>query len=539
MRRFALAACGCAAIFLGFSSPAAAADESRLQLTPIGVYESGLFDQGGAEIPSFDIWSRRAFVVNAGDGSLDVLDLRNPANPTRVAQIDLQGAGLGTPNSVATRWGLVAVALQGDDKTQPGQVAIYSAFTLRLIARVPAGALPDMVAFSPTGRYIVVANEGEPNADYTVDPEGSVTVIDMWRLGRSGFVRTADFTRFNSAAERDRLLAAGVRIFGPNASVAQDLEPEYITMSDDRTAYVTLQEANAIAVVDLRSARVDRIMALGLKDHSLAGNELDPSDRDNAIAIGNWPVSGMYQPDTIDSFSIRGKRYLITANEGDARDYDGFAEEVRIGSSAYPLDPTVFPPALASALKQNSALGRLNASRFSGDVDGDGDFDRIQVFGGRSFSIWDEAGRLVYDSGSLLEHITAEAHPAYFNASNTDNTFDSRSDNKGPEPEAVVVGEIYGRHYAFVGLERIGGIAVFDVSDPHAPVFQTYVNRRDFTATPSLDDAEEASNPAAGDLGPEGLEFVPAWASPNRKPLLIVGNEISGTTTVWEIAVDR
>lgn len=534
MRRLLLAAIGCT-----FTLPAAARGVPEITLSPIGVYESGLFDQGSAEIPSFDVFSRRVFVVNAGDASLDVLDLRNPAQPVRIAQIELGNAGLGAPNSVATKFGLVAVALQADDKTQPGRVAIYSAFTLRLLATVPAGALPDMVAFSPSGRYLVAANEGEPNSDYTVDPEGSITIIDLWRFGRAGFVRTADFSRFNSDAERTKLIEAGVRIYGPNASVAQDLEPEYITMPDDQTAFVTLQENNAIAVVDLRNAKVEKILALGLKDHSLAGNELDASDRDSAIAIENWPVFGMYEPDAIDSFKVGGKRYLITANEGDARDYTGFAEEIRIGSSGYRLDPTIFPPDVAAALKQNTAIGRLNATRFSGDIDGDGDFDRIQVLGGRSFTIWSDEGELVYDSGSLLEQITAEAYPDFFNASNTDNSRDSRSDNKGPEPEGVVVGEVAGRPYAFIGLERIGGIAVFDLSNPKAPLFKTYVNRRDFTQTPSLNDDEEASNPAAGDLGPEGLEFVPAWASPSRKPLLIVGNEISGTTTVWEIRVDR
>lgn len=515
----------------------AAPKTPRLSLEPLDTYESGFFDAGGAEITAYDPFTRRVFVINAGNGSLDVLDARDPADLRKVAQIDFQSAGLGNPNSVDVKLGLFAVALENDDKQQPGQVAVYSTFTLRRLFSVPVGALPDMVTFSDDARYIVVANEGEPNAEYTVDPEGSVSVIDLLRVGRKDFVRTADFHRFDDESERAKLLADGVRLFGPGASTSQDLEPEYIAVTAGK-AYVTLQENNALAVVDLKSAKVTEIHALGRKNHLLAGNELDASDRDGAIAIENWPVFGLYQPDAIDAFRVRGKRYLITANEGDARDYDGFAEEARLGSSAYPLDPVVFPD--AAALKLNTALGRLNVTAATGDTDGDGDFDRIDVFGARSFSIWNERGELVYDSGALLEQITAEAFPDYFNAGHDDNDFDSRSDSKGPEPESVTVGEIGGRTFAFIGMERISAIAVFDVSNPQAPEFVTLASRRNFEESATLEvDGQDVPNPAAGDLGPEGLRFVPAALSPNRKPLLIVGNEVSGTTTIWQINARR
>lgn len=510
--------------------------EPKLALTALGTYESGFFNEGGAEITAFDPLTRRAFVINAGNGSLDVLDLRNPTAPQLVSSIDF--GTLGHPNSVDVKLGMFAVALEAaDDKTQPGQVAVYSTFTLKRLFVAPVGALPDMVTFSDDARYIVVANEGEPNDEYTIDPEGSVSVIDLLRIGRKDFVRTADFRKFDAPAERAKLIAKGVRLYAPNASTSQDIEPEYITIKGSK-AFVTLQEANAIAIVNLVTAKVDDILALGLKNHAVAGNEIDPSDRDSAIAIGNWPIYGMYQPDAIDSFNVGGKNYLITANEGDTRAWEGYNEEVRVSSNGYVLDPTLFPG--AAQLKANTALGRLTVTNASGDIDGDGDFDRIQVFGGRSFSIWSEQGQLVYDSGSLLERIVAETRPQYFNAGHDDNTFDSRSDNKGPEPEMVVVGEVDGRPYAFVGLERISGIAVFDLSNPKAPRFVTYADRRDFTQPASIDvNGEDKPNPLAGDLGPEGIEFVPAWASPTRKPLLIVGNEVSGTTTVWQVALSK
>lgn len=516
----------------------ASATSPTLTLTPIGVHESGFYAQGGAEITSYDPLTRRAFVVNAGDSSVDVLDLRNPKAPQLVTKLDLGAQGLGAANSVAAYLGLMAVVLEATDRQQPGTLLIYTTWNLRQVASYAVGAQPDMVTFSDDGRYVLVANEGEPSDDYTIDPEGSVTIVDLLKLGRRDALKTADFSAFNGAKARQALVDAGVRIYGPNASVAQDIEPEYIATRKGK-AYVTLQENNALAVIDIAKAKVEKILPLGLKDHSIAGNELDPSDRDNAIAIANWPVFGMYQPDAIDAFDVKGKGYLVTANEGDARGWSGYNEEIRVGASGYVLDPARFPN--AAALKANAALGRLTVTRASGDLDGDGDFDRIQVLGGRSFSIWSEKGELVYDSGSTFERLLATVNPEFFNASNEDNAFDSRSDNKGPEPEAVAVGEIAGRPYAFVGLERMGGIAVFDLSNPKAPRFVTYANRREFTEAVSLQngEGETVPNPAAGDLGPEGIKFVPAWASPNWKPLLIVGNEISGTTTIWEISVDR
>lgn len=527
-----------AALITSLSIAASAAPRApQLKLEPLGTYESGFFDQGGAEITAYDPFTRRVFVINAGNGSLDVLDARDPRNPVRIAQIDFQAAGLGNPNSVDVKFGLFAVALENDDKQQPGQVAVYSTFTLRRLLTAPVGALPDMVTFSDDAHYIVVANEGEPNADYTVDPEGSVSVIDLLRIGRKDFVRTADFRRYDADAARAKLIADGVRLFGPGASTSQDLEPEYIAVSGGK-AYVTLQENNALAIVDLRSAKVTDVRALGRKNHLLAGNEIDVSDRDDAIAIENWPISGLYMPDAIDAFTAGGKRYLITANEGDARDYEAYGEEIRAGSDGYRLDPVAFPD--AAALKANTALGRLNVTTASGDTDGDGDFDRIDVFGARSFSIWDERGKLVFDSGSQLEQITADAFPEYFNAGHDDNEFDSRSDSKGPEPEAVTVGEIGGRPYAFIGMERISAIAVYDLSNPRSPRFVTLASRRDFTQEATIEvNGEDVPNPAAGDLGPEGLRFVPAALSPTRKPLLIVGNEVSGTTTIWQIDIER
>jgi len=933
-------------------------DEPSITLKPLGTYQAG--GAGSAEIVAYDAASRRMFVVNAATSTVDILSVRDPRSPVKVATIDT--AKFGSPNSVAVRDGLVAVAIESKPKTEAGRVALYDVKG-ELLTAVRVGSLPDMVTFTPDGKYVLVANEGEPSGygPGEADPEGSVSVlrvprslVQIRRL-RDSDVRTAGFTRFNG--QEAGLRAQGIRIYGPGANAAQDLEPEYITVSEDsRSAFVTLQENNAIAEIDIEAARVVRLRPLGFKDYSttahvaatyewqqrpsigataagqtlrlggfsglayegvtgdgklkfithtdrgpngeptgirrpfllpkfnprivrftldpangrfelseqialraqdgrllsgvantalspdanqpyndevpvdlrdnvlpldalggdfegivvapdgsfwmadeyrpsiyhfsksgrlierlipagthaaaglptpapgvagkfgtealpaviaqrrqnrgfeaialqdgklyawvqsplrnpatlgnsvlnamqnvrvvefdlatrttrqflyvmdnapatgpddtradkigdavampsggflvlerdddavskdpldtidkkvyamslegatdisnvgsfmvggtaksvdqmtaeelasvgivpagkklhvdlaLAGyagvekveglalldsgqlalindNDfgvagividnatgrftlapgyvpeevvlgivgvpgLDASDRDDQIDIRSWPVFGMYQSDAIATFTAgRGAaraRYLITANEGDARDWPGFSEEARVGSLQ--LDPSAFPN--AAELQKNASLGRLNVTKSLGDVDGDGDYDALYTLGGRSFAIWGLDGSLVFDSGSDFERIIAARNPKYFNASNDDRSFDSRSDNKGPEPEAVTVGTVGERTYAFIGLERMGGIMIYDVTRPHSPVFVDYVNNRDFSAEP-------ATASAAKDLGPEGVIFIDAKDSPTRAALLAVANEISGTVTLYEVA---
>lgn len=264
-----------------------------------------------------------------------------------------------------------------------------------------------------------------------------------------------------------------------------------------------------------------RPVVLGLI--TLGAQGLDASDQDDAIAMRNWPVYGAYMPDAIAAYSAEGETYLVTANEGDAREYDTYAEEERVGDLT--LDWSVFPD--AAELQKEENLGRLTITTAGSDQDGDGLIDRILSFGGRSFSIWTADGQLVFDRGSALEEIVAAAHPADFNASGENGTFDTRSDAKGPEPEALAIGQIGERTYAFVGLERIGGVVVYDITDPAQPSFVTYANNRDFGG-----DAEAGT---AGDLAPEGIVFIPAEQSPTGGPALLVANELSGSTTIWSI----
>ncbi|MDY7007145.1 MAG: choice-of-anchor I family protein [Cyanobacteriota bacterium] len=499
-----------------------------LSFTPVGTYATGVFDDSASRITAFDPNSERLFVVNDNTVALDVLDISNPNTPNLDFSIDLGEFGnFGGVNSVAYSNDIFAVAVENETIANPGEVLFFDSKGA-LINQITVGALPDMLTFTPDGSKLLVANEAEPEGyeEGDIDPEGSVSIIDMSNgVGNltQNNVTFAGFQAFNDRV--DELRAEGVRIFGPGSTVAQDLEPEAIAISEDgKTAWVTLQENNAIGILDIETATFTDIVALGFKDHSLPGNGIDGSDRDNQINIDNYPVFGIYQPDEIASYTVGEKTYLVTANEGDSRDYDGLNEETEVADEV--LDPNAFPN--ADILQQDETIGRLEITNTLGDTDGDGDFDELYAFGGRSFSIWDEAGGLIFDSGDDFEQITAKLLPEFFNSNNDENnSFDNRSDNKGPEPEGVAIGQVDNRTLAFIGLERIGGFMTYDVSNPLAPKFINYTNNRDFFGDP------EAAT--AGDLGPEGLTFISAEDSPNGTALLVLANEVSGTTTIYEI----
>lgn len=491
-------------------------------LSVLGTYRTGRYNAGAAEIVAHDPATQRLFVVNGGDRTIDILDMSNPANLRRISQVRFPAEHGIAANSVAVKNGIVAVAVEADPKTDPGS-ALFLDADGRILAAVKVGALPDMLTFTPDGRKVLVANEGEPNTDYTADPEGSMSIIDISRGATEvtqADVKTAHFRNFTR-----EMLDPSVRIFGPGASVAQDLEPEYIAVSpDSKTAWVTLQEGNAIGIIDVDTATVTRIVGLGLKEHWREENSIDASDRDNAVSLRTWTVWGFYMPDAIAPYvAADGNVYLLTANEGDAREYAAYAEERRV--SEVRLDPARYPN--ASEIQQASELGRLRITAANGDIDGDGDYDMLHSFGGRSFTVWTARVEKVWDSMNHFEIINSQNYPESFNASNSDNVFDSRSDDKGPEPEALTTGVIGGRTFAFIGNERQSNIIVYDVTDPRVPRYiEQYTNRNPRAAIDS---------PEAGDLGPEGIIFIPAAQSPTGRPLLAVANEISGTTTLWQI----
>ena len=574
-----------------------------ITLNYLGRYSANIFGASAAEIPAFDPVNQRIFIVNAQKGAVDVLNAADPANPELLQELTVESITEGAVvNSIAYKGGYLAVAVEAPTKTDNGWVALFDATSLEMLGYEQVGAQPDMVTFTPDGEYVLTANEGAPSTDYQIDPVGSISILGVSE-GQLVDVRTAGFSAFNTQA--DTLRSAGVRIYGPDASVEQDLEPEYIAISSDSsTAWVSLQENNALAKVDIATATVTDILPLGYKDHGTAGNGLDVSDSDDAINIDTWPgVLGMYQPDSIAAYEVDGETLLVTANEGDSRAWGeddqaywdgdaskGFVEEFRVkhlvhvsgfdrraGDDLPPqlrdlaagalLNPTTFAYCGATAAdpgdcRADENLGRLTVAWTDGyrkDANGDpvlfdasgnqnlaGDrlmYDNLYAYGARSFSIRDSEGQLVWDSGDQLEQYFASdacmlganrTIPCsdYFNATHDEgDTFDNRSDNKGPEPEGVTVGQLGNKTFAFIGLERIGGVMAWDITDPTAPVLVDYLNTREdwTTADPSTVLA------TAGDLGPEGLVFIAPEDSPNGEALLVIGNEVSGTTAVYQI----
>lgn len=508
---------------------------------PAGSYVHGGFDESAAEITAFHPATQRAFVVNAQNKKVDVLNIKDIQKPVLLQSLDVSDIG-STVNGVAVHGDIVALAVQGHTKTDNGHVVLYAADSLTRISSIEVGSLPDMVTFTPDGNTLLVANEGEPDERYQIDPEGSVSIINITDIKRP-IVNTATFSAYN--AQQQALMDAGVRIFGQKAdgsmsTVAEDVEPEYIAVSaDGNTAYVSLQENNAIAVIDIASAMVTDIQALGAKDHSKRGNELDVSNKDGGINISTWPIMGMYMPDAIDTYTIGDKTYLVTANEGDAREWGDFNEEISFKDVS--VDGSRYNTLACHNLNcaDDKALGKIDFSSVMGDANKDGIYDTLYSFGARSFSIWDidNMSAPVYDSGSLMATVIADKYPNNFNASNDKNDIDNRSDNKGVEPEGVVIGRVGTQTIAFVGLERISSIMAFDVTDPTNVTLMGEINTRTFDdAKLAAAKAGSSAANADGDLGPEGLTFISSDDSPTGKPLLLVGFEVSGSSRLFELA---
>lgn len=570
---------------------------NSIALKKIGGFNTGIFAKSAAEIPAYDPASKRIFVVNAQKGVVDVVDMSQPENPKQIGELSARSLLADSAvNSVAVQNGIVALAVQAQTKTDNGIVAFYKASDLTFISQITVGALPDMLIFTADQQSVLVANEGEPSNDYQIDPEGSVSIINIKNI-KNPTIKTADFKSFNG--QEKLLKQTGIRIYGPNATAAQDFEPEYISLSKDgKIAWVSLQENNALAKVDIAQAKILAVYPLGFKDHGLVDQGMDVSDLDLVvdgkatgpkINIQPWQgVRGLYMPDAITSYDVNGRTYIVTVNEGDARawgednkDYwngdasKGFVEEWRVKhlfhkdgfdrrkgddlppqlrslASGAELNATTFAycgatvDGKAGNCREDFMLGRLNITWTEGyQKNEDGTpklnerghlvYDNLYSFGARSVSIWTENEsktglNLVWDSGDQFEQYIAKNHPEIFNFNHEETGLDNRSDNKGPEPEGMTLGKIGQKTFAFIGLERVGGVMVYDVSNPSKPIFNHYINSRDFKATTAQIEANQA-----GDLGPEGLVFIAAKDSPNGQPLLVVGNEVSGSTAVYQV----
>lgn len=493
---------------------------NEITLDFVGSFDPSGTNTSSTEIVVHDPQTQKLFATSAIAGFLDIIDFSDPLLPVKMQSIDMSPYGGIT--SVAVKNGIVAVASPNNIETNNGSVVFFDTDGVYK-KQVTVGVLPDNIVFTKDGNKVLTANEGQPNADYSVDPEGSVSIIDLTAginsLSQNN-VSTLNFTTFNS--QETQLVQQGVRKTKSNSTLSQDLEPEYITVSDDsQKAWVTLQENNAVAEINLTNKSITSLWALGTKDMSIPGNGFDASDNNGEILIANWPVEAYYIPDAVAGFKANGTNYLITANEGDEKEYDDFEERIAVNDPDYLLDEALFPN--ASVLKQPHNLGRFRATNLNGDLDNDGKFEKIRAVGTRSFSIFNaDTKTIVYDSGDDFEMYTAANYPTIFNADHEANTPKSRSRAKGPEPEGVTVATIGGQTFAFIALERIGGVMVYNVTDPNNVTFTDYKNNRSTSAY-------------SGDFGAEGIIYIDKADSPDNKGYVIIANEISGTLTIYEV----
>ncbi|WP_342507250.1 choice-of-anchor I family protein [Sporosarcina sp. FSL K6-2383] len=500
-----------------------------LKVTRIGQYDSAV-GIGGTEIMAYDETLKRAFVTNGVVSGIDILSFEALTSGEftkvralkRVFLADFGIENVTDITSVASHptKDLVAVSVVSNPKTDPGYI-VFLTKEGAYISHVQVGSLPDMVTFTPDGTKAIVANEGEPGDDYAVDPEGTISIIDVTK-------EPSDFTA-NTLSFKDVEIDGKVRV-NSKGTILQQLEPEYVAVSEDsKLAYVSMQENNAIATVDLVAEKILNVKGLGVKDHSIPGNELD-GKRNDETTIENLPLLGFYMPDAIDTFTSGGKTYILTPNEGDARDYETYSEEAEIGDIAdkIKLNADHYKGFTQEELDQLVADGLFDEMKktkitLEQGMTADGSYEALHSYGGRSFSIFDaETMELVFDSGSEFEEITAEALPQFFNTDNEEIAYDKRSSAKGPEPETVVSGEIDGKKYAFIALERVSGIMVYDLMNPLKPEFVTFITSRDY------------SGDIKGDVSPEGLRFISADKSPTGHALLAATHEVSGTVAIYE-----
>lgn len=509
-----------ATIYIIDNDQTAPTPTNQIELNYIGSFDPSGSNTSTCEIVVHDAASQRLFTTSAVAGFLDVINFSDPTNPTVITSIDMNVYGGLT--SVAVKNGIVAVASPNTDETLNGSVVFFDT-NGTFLKQVTVGALPDMIVFSPDGTKVMTANEGQPNTTYTIDPEGSVSTIDISdgiaSLSQAN-VTTINFTSFNT--QEAALLSSGVRKVKTTSTLSQDFEPEYITISaDSQKAYVALQENNAIAEINLTNNTITDIWALGTKDISIPGNGFDISDNNGQVLIANWPIKAFYIPDAISNYTVAGTNYIITANEGDEKEYGSFTERTTVGAATYTLDPVVFPN--ASILKQNHNMGRFRTTNVNGNTDADVDYEVINCVGARSFSIFNATTKqIVFDSGDDFERYTAANFPTIFNSDHESNSVKNRSRAKGPEPEGITVAKIGTETFAFITLERIGGVMVYNITNPNNVSFVDYKNSRSTSAF-------------AGDHGPEGITYIASENSPNGTPYVLVANEISGTITIFEV----
>ena len=520
------------------------ANEATVKITEISAIS--LDGEGSGEIATFHPGSKRIFATNGVKNAIDIFDISNVAAPKKVGSLSLSPYGNDVTSVAAGRDVVVAAVLvtetfsaTGAPSTPNGKLVVFDTNGKVLSSPDILGVLPDSVTFAPNGTTALVAIEGQPvcakddpataakeDTDYSKasDPEGGVSIVDLTNPA-APVVKFAGFKQFNVA----QMKAKGIAVSSVVNNVAKDFEPEFITAVDNKYAYVTIQEANAIGKLDIEAASFESVTRAF--ESKLSVTARDTSDRDSGAGPRNYAnVVGASQPDAIASFKVGSGHYFVTANEGDAREYTCLNDDQR--ASSLKVDTRRFPN--WSTLSASAALGRAKINPTIGDRDGDGDIDTIHLRGSNSMTMY-RNGIALWDSGELLDQIQIKAfgvaningsHSLSSDKSTMNYVGQDRSDDKGSEPEGVAVGMVGNTRVAILGLERMTALAVFDITQPRTPVFQEWLQMLPAKATPAKD---------VKHWSPEGIVFVSADKSPSGKALIITSYELSGSISIHQI----
>ena len=520
------------------------ANEATVKITEISAIS--LDGEGSGEIATFHPGSKRIFATNGVKNAIDIFDISNVAAPKKVGSLSLSPYGNDVTSVAAGRDVVVAAVLvtetfsaTGAPSTPNGKLVVFDTNGKVLSSPDILGVLPDSVTFAPNGTTALVAIEGQPvcakddpattakeDTDYlkASDPEGGVSIVDLTNPA-APVVKFAGFKQFNVA----QMKAKGIAVSSVVNNVAKDFEPEFITAVDNKYAYVTIQEANAIGKLDIEAASFESVTRAF--ESKLSVTARDTSDRDSGAGPRNYAnVVGASQPDAIASFKVGSGHYFVTANEGDAREYTCLNDDQR--ASSLKVDTRRFPN--WSTLSASAALGRAKVNPTIGDRDGDGDIDTIHLRGSNSMTMY-RNGIALWDSGELLDQIQIKAfgvaningsHSLSSDKSTMNYVGQDRSDDKGSEPEGVAVGMVGNTRVAILGLERMTALAVFDITQPRSPVFQEWLQMLPAKATPAKD---------VKHWSPEGIVFVSADKSPSGKALIITSYELSGSISIHQI----
>lgn len=543
-RTLSLLTSSAAVLALGLQLPASAATE--FTITQLGVFDS-VSGSGGAEIASYHPATKQVYITNGARNRVDIVSIADPANPKWVGDINVSAYG-DSINSVAVGKSVVAIAVHrspifatdGTPTLLSGQLVIARPSGSIIRAIDLGGVQPDSVTFTPDGLTALVAIEGEPicakdnpattavneSLDYSLakDPRGSVAVVNLSNP-RTAKVKLAGFSKFTGTEMKSQGLVVSLTSKEP----VVDFEPEYVSPANNTLAYVSLQEANAIAELDIRKAVITKVYSAGTTD--ISKTAFDLSDRDSSGGPSTFSnVIGLAMPDALAAFSVGKDNYFVSANEGDDRaDWSCFKVVDDKRAKDLKVDTTAFPN--WSSESADARLGRVKVNPNIGDQNADGLYEKIHLLSNRSFSIFKNGSR-IYDSGNLLEQLQVSAL-GVANINGEWNTTtgayapQSRSDDKGPEPEGVTVGMVGSSRVAVIGMERMSALLFVDITNPAVPVVIKWEQMLPLsTIVPGRPGLT---------WSPEGMTFVSAKDSPTGKPLVLTAYEVSGSLSIHQI----